>query len=215
MPVVQEFPFALGTQVGWIEKLADLTGVQARLLQNRLSPTQLNRSGRRRSAPPSHLPASSIPARTTDPEVEAEESLLSVLLRHPISPEVVPALQDIKWKCPEIEELLEAVIRGAGSGRMPNIAGVNASAATLAERILAKPPDQLRADQILPAVRLHIAIIRLLGAKKSLLDLQSSLTQMGPEDMDTGLKALNGLLVEKNVLEHQIETLQKQVIAGA
>ncbi len=218
MPVIQEFSFAIGTQAAWVERLGEVTGVQPRLLQNRLTPGEgpapalrPSRGSRRPSRTPAPPPT---PARIVDQVVEAENSLVRILIRHPVPEDLVPALSEIASRRSEVNELVERVVLHAGSGRRPNVSGVGPEAASLAERLNAQSGDELRDNQIAPAVRLHIASLLLIGAKNRLGDLQGFLSQIGVEDAETGLKALHGLLEEKNALEHQIADLQKLVISG-
>jgi len=218
MPVVQEFSFAIGTQAAWIERLGEVTGVQPRLLQNRLAPapgpTVRRSPGRGPSRPGSSRQSVPVSARTVDGEAETEDSLLRILLRHPVSMDLVPALSDLKSRRPEVNELLERVVLHAGSGRRPNVTGVGPEAAELTERLLARPGEELRDNRVAPAIRLHMARLRLLSVRKQSTDLQMFLTEIGVEDRETGRKTLSSLLEERGVLEHQIDTLQRQVVAG-
>jgi DNA primase len=218
MPVIQEFSFAIGMQAAWIERLAEVTGVQARLLQNRLNPDQpvAPAPGRRATRRPQagKHPTIAMPAKTFDAEAEAEDSMLRILLRHPAPADLVLALRELSSRRTEVNEVVERICTHAGSGRRPSTAELGPEASELVERLLAHAGEELRDNQVAPAVKLHIASLRLIGAKRRLEDLQGFLTQIGAEDADSGLRALHGLLEEKNVLEHQISDLQKLVVSG-
>ena len=218
MPVIQEFSFAIGTQAAWVERLGEVTGIQPRLLQNRLTPdgqasrntTRTRTGGRGVAAPPPKLKEQPMLDRVS----EAEDSLLGVLLRNPISLGLVPALTDHTSRRFEVNELLERITSLAGSGRRPNITGVGPEAAALAERLLARPADPLRDNQVEPAVRLHVATLRLHSVRRRSGDLQLALAEIGPDDRETGRRTLKDLLEERQVLEQQIDSLQRQVISA-
>lgn len=218
MPVIQEFSFAVGTQAAWVERLAEVTGVQSRLLQNQLMVAPAG-AGTRRRAPSIPAAAGTRPSillngTGRDPETEAEDSLLWILIREPVPEEVVKALADLHPRRPEVNELLERISLHAGSGRRPSMAGLGTAAAALAERLKAVDGDDLREARVVPAVRLHIARMRLSKLRRKAEDLQVALGEIGPEDRETGRRALADLFEERQVLEQQIDVLQREVVAG-
>ena len=216
IPVIQEFPFAVGTQAAWVERLAEVTGVQSRLLQNRLF-TEPDSSGQRpgRRSRNVRAPAVAPPTRrAADPAQDAEDSLLQILLRRPCPAEVVPALADLRPSRPAAAELLNRCISQAGSGRRPSLAEVSREAQDLAETLTREDLDAMPEHRIVPAVRLHVAAIRMGSVRGRLEDMKSSLGEIGEEDQETGRKALLMLLEERDELEKQIDRLQHEVLSG-
>lgn len=214
VPVIHEFSFAVGTQAAWIERLAEVTGVQARLLQNRLYDGQAPASRRQAPRTPAARPKPPIATSTPDGQQEGENSLLQILLRKPCPAEVVPALTEIHSRRIEADELLQRCISQAGSGRRPAMAGIGQDARTLADAILAENLEDLSDHRVIPAIRLHVAIIRLAAVRKRLTDIQLSLGDIGVDDQETGRRALASHLQERDELEKQIDKLQREVIGG-
>lgn len=215
IPVIREFPFAVGTQVAWVERLAEATGAQARLLQNQLfgsrdrpAPRSLRERDRRRIAGP---PA---PPRVVDAQIEAENSLLQILLGNPCPPDLAPALNELHPRRSEAAELLARCVEGAGTGRRPALKGLGEDAARLVQDLLSANLDDLPDHRVIPAVRLHIAGIRLRTVQRRLDDLQAMLGDIGPEDQGQALHELHLLLEERADLERQTNKLQHEVVAG-
>lgn len=221
LPVIQEFPFAVGVQAAWIERLAEATGVQPRLLQNQLKTSSPGgqrrrsvvtaRTGSRASQP---RPTTTLEVREVDVRQEAEDSLLGILLPRPCPAEVVPALNEIQPARRAVAELLERCVSAAGTNRRPNLEGLSPEAQELARRLMDATAEELSEARIVPAIRLHLATIRLVGVRRRLDDLRVSLAEIGVEDGDTGRRGLRLVLEERAELEQQIDTLQQQVLAG-
>jgi DNA primase len=216
IPAIQEFPFAVGMQAAWVERLGEVTGVQARLLQNRLmagTPTAGRRTAPRKPAQGQTLAASKA-VKSVDPAREAENSLLQILLRKTCPVELVPALADIRSNRAEIAELLQRCVEHAGSGRRPTLVGLSAEATSLANELLAAESEDLSERRVVPAIRLHLAGMRLSSVRRRRTELQGLLPEIGKEDRETGRRSLAQLLDEQRDLEQQIDELQRNVIAG-
>lgn len=217
IPVIQKFPFAVGVQAAWVERLSEVTGIQSRLLQNRLAPASPAPGGKR----PSHLRSvpkgvaeNPEPPKRLDPEQEAENALLQILLTRPCPAAVVPALSELQLRRPDAAELLQRCLERSESGGRPALDGVSEEARELASRLETEFVDDLSESRVEPAIRLHIATIRLRNNRRRSDGLQLALTQIGPEDREAGHGQLQQLLEERLELEQQIEKYQRFVIAG-
>lgn len=216
MPVIQEFPFAVGVQAAWIERLGEVTGVQARLLQSRLASAKPSNSRRPSARGPSNAPklSPSMSIKTVDPERDAENSLLQILLRKGCPEEVAPAMKDVRSDRAEVLELLNHCVENAGTGRRPPLADLSGEAGNLGKELLEGEVEELSERRILPAIRLHLASMRLTSVKKRITDIQLSMTEIAEEDRQTAKRSLGQVLEEQRDLEHQVVDLQHQVIAG-
>ncbi len=215
LPVIQDFPFAVGTQAAWIERLADVTGIQPRLLQNRLPTTAAptrppGRRGARRQMAAAPAPS----PKRVDPRQEAEDALLRILLQHPCPPELAPALGELRPARPEVREILARVGEAAGSDRRPHLDGLGPAAAELARRLATSPSQDMPDSRVEPAVRLHIAMMRLWAVKQRMTEEQQLLAELGPEDRENGRRSLGLLYAERADLEVQIDELNHKVIAA-
>ncbi|HZT96046.1 MAG TPA: DNA primase [Chloroflexota bacterium] len=214
LPVIQEFPFAIGTQAAWIERLGELTGIRPNLLQTSLAGRARSAvSGRRRggSAQPGPPPA----PKAVDSRLEAERSLLQILLHRPLSKELASAVADVKPSSPELAQVFEAVLAQAGSGRKPNLSRESAEVRETAQHLLALPLEDLPEGRVEPAIRLHLATIRLSQVKQRTDDLRQLVPEVGEEDRPSMRRQLTNFFEERLDLERQIDQLQRQVIAGA
>lgn len=214
VPVIQEFGSAVGIQAAWIQRLADVTGVQPRLLQSQLpasAPPPRRRAGQKQAT---GQPLTHVVHKIIDPQEAAENSLLQILLRKPCPAEVAPALTDVHSARVAADELLQCCISQAGSGRRPTIAGVSEEGRTLAEKLLTVGVDDLPEHRLAPAIRLHMATLRLARIRRRQTDVQLLLSDMGEEDKETGRKALKLLLAERDDLEKQMDKLQHDVMIG-
>jgi DNA primase len=216
MPVIQEFPFALGMQAAWIERLSDITGIQSRLLQSRLSAGTQPISGRRATAPQRDAPPTkALPLpRQVNLRAEAERALTQVLLNCPLPSDLVDAVSDVHPADPDLADLLALIVSQAGSGRRPNITNVKPRVQHLAEELIHAPLDDLSDSRITPAIRIHLATIRLLDVKRRLDDLQALFPELTDEDRPALRKQRDLLLGERSDLEKQMLDLQQKVVAG-
>ncbi len=217
LPVIQEFPFALGMQAAWIERLSDLTGIQSRLLQSRLaSGSHLQSSERRKASGPDRAPPKPVPVPLSlDPKAAAEQSLVQVLLHQPIPGELLDALSGVHPSDRNVGALLKLIIEQAGSSRRPDISRAEPSLRQLADELLRAPLDELSEGRIVPAIRLHIARIRLCEVKRRQDDLQAVLPELTPDDQPSGKRQLGLILDEIRDLEKQIDDLNHRVVAGS
>ena len=216
MPVIQGFPFALGMQAAWIERLSDLTGIQSRLLQSRLTAGTQIRSSYRQVAPSrSRSVPSPVPVpRQVNPLAQAERSLVQVLLNRPLPLELVDAVSELHPADSDLDSLLRIIVSQAGTGRRPAIADAEPRIRQLAEDLIHAPLDDLTDGRITPAIRLHVAAIRLCQVKSRQSDLQALLPELTPEDQPAGKRQLRLLLEERRDLEKQMDDLQHEVVAG-
>jgi DNA primase len=217
MPVIQEFPFALGMQAAWIERLSDITGIQSRLLQSRLSAGSQPGSGRRSAAPrPEATAVKSTPLpRQVNLRAEAERALTQVLLNCPLPLELVDAVSAVEPADTDLANLLDLIVSQAGSGRRPNVMNADPKVKQLAEELLHAPLDDLSDGRVVPAIRIHLATIRLLDVKRRLDDIQGLFPELTPDDRPALRKQWNLLLTERSDLEKQMLELQQKVVAGA
>ncbi len=215
LPVIQDFPFALGTQAAWIERLGSLTGIRASLLQTSLRSDQARSDNRTKRALTNRLPTMTPPApKGGDPEVEAQRSLLQILLQVPLSQTLAPAVSAVEPSNRELKQLFELVVAQAGSRRKPNLSEVTGETRRIAEELISLPLDELPEARIEPAVRLHLASIRLGRIKRRLEAAQQFFSEVGEDDRPTAKRQLSLLLEERLDIEQQMDRLQREVIAG-
>jgi DNA primase len=214
MPVVREFSFAIGTQAAWIERLAELTGIEPRLLQSTL-PRSPQPSIGRRTRQAKHEPAGPPPSPSrSDPRREAERSLLQILLRVPVPVEVIPALRELRFTGETETALLQAILAQADSGLLPDLEREPENVRQLAQELREAPGGMVDEGHVTPAIRLHIATLRLHDNRQQTTELQQLLSEIEAEDQSAVRRQLELLLEERYVLEQQITELQRQVIAS-
>jgi DNA primase len=211
MPVIKEFPFALGVQAAWIERLAEDTGIQTRLLQAQLG-AQTSRSGRDRRAAAAATTTQAKP-QARDPSRSILENLLSVLLTHPCPSAVAPALRELDLTGPA-RELIDRCIESSGNYSRAALEGLSTEGKELAERAQKLAIGHVADDRLEPVIRLHLGKLRQARIRDELREIETDVKELAVEDQEQARKRLRLILEELQDLDRQVQVFQVQAYGG-
>ncbi|GAC1634919.1 MAG: hypothetical protein NVS4B2_22000 [Chloroflexota bacterium] len=227
LPVIASFAGSIGWQAEWLERLARDTGTDVRALQRSLPAPDGRQAGgaargnrvpdRKRAGEASReiIGTSTARALATDQKIQAEESLISLLLRLVVVPdEAAQLLHDWPFNVPEHDVIVRALLHWAEKQNYDYEIfreTLPASVHDHADRLRAIEHPLPADGKISLAVAYHLARLYLLRLESEMNRTTQLLEDVAHEDRSLATANLGKLMEERRETEQALNRLSQQV----